>query len=298
VKAEATPGRDELRQFLVARRAAVSPQSAGLAAGMRRRTPGLRREEVAALAGVGVTWYTWLEQGRDIRVSPQALRRIAEALRLSSTDTSYLFALAGLQHAQTLNPDRSVAVDRSLQVALDAFRAPAFLLGYCWDVEAFNSLADRIYRFNEYSGPYARNHVWRLFMDPTRRAAYLDWDAFARFTVGVFRMSYAQHRSDAYFESLISTLQQSSAQFKRLWGAQETDLLTHRSVRLLVPGVGELNVTSLRFQSFAEDRTLILLPPADAESARLITRMRRTRKRRSVASGRHWRQQEKLMRIE
>jgi transcriptional regulator with XRE-family HTH domain len=283
---DATARRNELREFLVARRAAVSPQSAGLSARIRRRTPGLRREEVATLAGVGVTWYTWLEQGRDIRVSPQTLTRIAEALRLSPTDTSYLFSLAGLPHAQTLNRNRTVEVERALQVALDAFQAPAFLLGYCWDVEAFNALADRIYRFNEYSGPYARNHVWRFFMDPARRAAYLDWDSFARFIVGVFRMTYAQHRSDSYFDGLISTLQQNSAEFKRLWGAQETDLLTHKSVRLLIPGMGELHATSLRFQSFSEDRTLILLPPADDESAQLIARLGRTRKPVGRASAR------------
>jgi transcriptional regulator with XRE-family HTH domain len=273
---EGTARRNELREFLVARRAAVTPQSAGLSAGIRRRTPGLRREEVAALAGVGVTWYTWLEQGRDIRVSPQTLNRIADALRLSPTDSSYLFSLAGLPHAQTLDSERRAEVEHALQVALDNFRAPAFLLGYCWDVEAFNTLADRIYRFNDYSGQFARNHIWRLFMDPARRSTYVDWEGFARFTVGVFRMTYAQHRADPYFDNLISTLLETSADFKSLWGDQQTDLLTHRPVRLRVSGGGELHLTSLRFQAVAENRTLILLPPADAASDRLLARMGRS----------------------
>jgi transcriptional regulator with XRE-family HTH domain len=278
---EATPRRNELREFLVARRAAVSPQSAGLSAGIRRRTPGLRREEVAALAGVGVTWYTWLEQGRDIRVSPQTLNRIADALRLSPTDTMYLFSLAGLPHERTVTSVRNAEVERALQVAVNAFRAPAFLVDYSWDVQAFNVLADRIYRFGEYSGPYAQNHIWRLFMDPARRAIYRDWDSFAPFTVGIVRMGYGEHRSDPYLDGLIRSLLENSDEFKRLWSAQQTELLVHRPVRLLVPEFGELRVTSLRFQSFGDDRTLLLLPPADAQSERLLARMGSERKRRA-----------------
>ncbi|MGH8187238.1 MAG: helix-turn-helix transcriptional regulator [Steroidobacteraceae bacterium] len=278
---ETTARRNELREFLIARRAAVSPQSAGLSAGIRRRTPGLRREEVAALAGVGVTWYTWLEQGRDIRVSPQTLNRIADALRLSPTDTSYLFSLAGLPHERTLHRERNADVERALQVAVNAFRAPAFLVDYCWDVQAFNVLADRIYRFGEYSGRYAQNHIWRLFMDPARRAIYPDWESFAPFTVGIVRVAYGENRSDPYMDGLIQSLLENSAEFKRLWSAQHTELLIHRPVRLLAPGFGELRVTSLRFQSFGDDRTLILLPPANAQSERLLERMGSERKRRA-----------------
>lgn len=249
----------------------------------RRRTPGLRREEVAALAGVGVTWYTWLEQGRDIRVSAQTLNRIADALRLSPTDTSYLFSLAGLPHERTLNRERNAEVERALQVALNAFRAPAFLVNYCWDVQAFNVLADRIYRFGEYSGPYAQNHIWRLFMDPARRAVYPDWESFAPFTVGIVRVTHGEHRSDPYLDSLIGSLLENSAEFKRMWSAQQTEPLIHQPVRVLAPGFGELRVTSLRFQSFGDERTLILLPPADAQSERLLARMGRERVGRASA---------------
>jgi transcriptional regulator with XRE-family HTH domain len=277
----ATARRNELREFLVARRAAVTPQSAGLSAGIRRRTPGLRREEVAALAGVGVTWYTWLEQGRDIRVSPQTLTRIADALRLSPTDTSYLFSLAGLPHERVANRDGdNVHVAHALQAAVDAFRAPAFVVSYRWDVLAFNLLADRIYRFADYSGPFALNHIWRLFMDPVRRAIYPDWEMFAAFSVGIVRMAYSNYRADAGFNDLLRALSESSPDFKRLWDAQQTQLLSHRPVQLLAPGFGELHVTSLRFHSFGDDRTLILLPPADVATERLFARMSRPRKRR------------------
>jgi transcriptional regulator with XRE-family HTH domain len=279
----ATARRNELRAFLVARRAAVTPQSAGLAAGIRRRTPGLRREEVAALAGVGVTWYTWLEQGRDIRVSPQTLTRIADALRLSPTDTSYLFSLAGLPHERLSSRDGDdIQVARALQAAVDAFQAPAFVVSYCWDVLTFNLLADRIYRFAGCSGPFAQNHVWRLFMDPTRRAIYADWEPFAEFSVGIVRMAYADYRSDPRFNDLLQALRENSPDFKRLWDTQQTQLLIHRPVHLLAPGFGELHVTSLRFHSFGDDRTLILLPPADAATERLLARMARGRKRRRV----------------
>src|SRR5438552_17759258 len=103
--------RHQLHEFLVARRAAVSPADAGFGNGVRRRrTPGLRREEVAALAGVGVSWYTWLEQGRGISVSAQTLERIAQALRLTDSDIAHLFALAGVR----TDAPRATPVDRRL----------------------------------------------------------------------------------------------------------------------------------------------------------------------------------------
>ena len=93
--------RQEIRRFLMARRAAIAPDAVGLPGGVRRRTPGLRREEVASLAGIGVTWYTWFEQGRDIQVSAHSLERIARALRLSASDTEYLFALSRVPRVES-----------------------------------------------------------------------------------------------------------------------------------------------------------------------------------------------------
>ena len=165
-----------LREFLIAKRAAISPEAAGLPRRARRRTPGLRREEVAVLASVGVTWYTWLEQGRGIQVSADTLNRIARALRLTASDRAYLFALAEVSH-QDLE-QREETLDENMQAALDGFQAgPAMITGPFFDVEAFNSVADRIFRFADCDGPFARNHVWRFFMDPVRRSLYAEWSS-------------------------------------------------------------------------------------------------------------------------
>lgn len=271
-----TRRRRELRAFLIARRAAVAPQSAGVASSRRRRTPGLRREELATLASVGVTWYTWLEQGRDIRPSTETLHRIASALRLTPTDTAYLFSLADVPRAETLKTEGPIALDGSIQRVLDTFRAPAFVLGPCWDVEAFNELADRVFQFSKQSGPFARNHLWRLFMDPTRRARYLDWHVLAETAVGLLRAAYPGRVGHPGFNRLVAALSENSAEFGRLWSSQKTAPLAPAPTRLSVPGFGALDVTltDLRVPG-ADDCLLVLLPPADERSARLMARIAR-----------------------
>src|SRR5262249_4429545 len=141
---DVTNRRRQVREFLIAKRSAISPRAAGLSTGLgRRRTPGLRREEVATLAGVGLSWYTWLEQGRDISVSERTLGRIASALRLNPMDTACLYLLAGVK---TAVPDLPAADGALLQAAVDGFRAgPAIALNAWWDVDAYNELADRIF---------------------------------------------------------------------------------------------------------------------------------------------------------
>jgi transcriptional regulator with XRE-family HTH domain len=272
--AEESRRRKQLRDFLKARRAAVTPQSVGLSPGSRRRTPGLRREEVAAVAGVGVTWYTWLEQGRDIRVSPDTLDRIALALRLTPTDIAHLFFLAGVGRPERPDPQRRVDLDQEVRRVLDAFSAPAFVIGPQWDVEAYNAIADRIYRFRTGTGRFARNHVWRFFMDPDRRRLYLNWDVLAEKAVGLLRTNYVRRDGDSYFEDLVRGLIDGSPQFRELWEAQGTAPMTPDRAHLAVPGFGELRVTSIRLSLPGwDDYVLFLLPPDDERSAGVMARI-------------------------
>src|SRR5699024_4918600 len=120
------PDRLTLKEFLKTKRAQVSPESAGLPRGQRRRTPGLRREEVATLADVGVTWYTWLEQGRPIHPSAATLHRIAQALQLSRSDEGYLFALAGLPRSGPVAP--AFQVTPEILSVLENYQGPAFII--------------------------------------------------------------------------------------------------------------------------------------------------------------------------
>jgi transcriptional regulator with XRE-family HTH domain len=265
--------RRELRDFLMAHRGAIAPASVGLAAGGRRRTAGLRREELATVAGVSATWYTWLEQGRDIKVSADTLGRIAVALRLTATDTAYLFSLALVAQPRAPVAERSTGWQQGFQPLLDAFRGPAFIVDPAWDIAAFNRIADRIYRFAEHSAPLGRNHVWRFFMDPQRRALYVDSNVMAEVTVGILRASYARRVGDPHFEEVLRSLMVGSEEFRRLWAAQHTAPLTPERVRLLVPQFGEVTVSSTRLSVPGRDDLIVLLPPADKASAAVMDRL-------------------------
>ena len=207
--------RTELKAFLRARRAALTPEAAGLPRGLRRLTPGLRREEVAALAGVGVTWYTWLEQGRAINVSAPALGRIARALSLSSTDEAYLFALMGLTRTDV--PEHHFELPSVMQEVLDLYQAPAFVLDTVFNVLAWNRMAQCLYDFGEFSGPFADNHLWNAFMNPARRRLYPDFKDGALNLLGMFRMNQAAHPEDPRFQQLIEALNAASTEFVELW---------------------------------------------------------------------------------
>ncbi len=215
----------ELKKFLRARRAAVNPARVGARPGGRRRTPGLRREEVAALANVSAAWYTWLEQGRDIQMSHAALERIAAALQLDASDRVYLMQLSGVGHVEL--PESKPDVTSEIQLILDRFvHTPSYAVNARMDVVAYNHLANLVYDFEGYKGPLSQNHVWRLFMDSKRRKIYPDWDGAARFIVGILRARYATHVGDPAFEELIQGLLHASEEFATLWEQHHTAPLT------------------------------------------------------------------------
>jgi transcriptional regulator with XRE-family HTH domain len=278
--------RRELRDFLMAHRSSISPASVGLSAGGRRRTAGLRREELATIAGVSATWYTWLEQGRDIKVSADTLGRIAVALRLTPTDTAYLFSLALVAQPRSPAFDRPTEWQQSFQPLMDAFRGPAFLVDPCWDVEAFNRIADSIYGFGEHTDALGRNHMWRFFMDPERRALYADWKAVAQDAVGILRSAYARRVGDPRFEEVLRSLMVDSEEFRTLWIAQHTAPLTPERIRLLIPEFGEVAVSSTRLSvPGRDDYLLVLLPPADKASAAVMDRLSQDNGLRPAHSG-------------
>jgi transcriptional regulator with XRE-family HTH domain len=257
--------RDELKAFLRARREGLSPALVGLPSGPRRRTPGLRREEVAALADVGVTWYTWLEQGRAISASQETIGRIGSALALDSTDMAYLFSLAGaLPPRETPAP---VAVDAHLAGVLGSVAAPALVLNARLDVLAFNPLANELFRFGDSIGPFARNNAWRFFMDPARRELYVEWEEIALRTVGVLRAHHANRVGEPAFEALVQAMRESD-DFVRLWNQGRTAALDTVEMRLRHPRFGNLRVATVRFLLPTDpDGFLSIFSPIDAETA-------------------------------
>jgi transcriptional regulator with XRE-family HTH domain len=228
----------------------------------RRRTPGLRREDVADLAGVSVTWYTWLEQGRDIHCSIALVSRLGKALRLSRTDSDYLFRLAGYSP-----PSASAqvgTVERSVQAVFDAFAGPVLLTSPRLDIVAFNRQADRVFQLARRTGPFDCNHLWRGFMDEERRKIYVDWEQMMARAVSVLRANYATRIGQEPFETLIATLREQSTDFARLWEQHRTAPLDTIEVRLCVPELGRITFTSTRFLLPApSDHVAFFLLPAD-----------------------------------
>lgn len=206
-----------LGEFLRARRDALRPHDLGLPAGVRRRAPGLRREEVAQLCGISPTWYTWLEQGRIKGVSVATLTAIARALRLSRAERGYLFQLAA-----RADPEPPLSGDRAhpLSPLVQAVRTPAYVLDRRWDALAWNRPAASL--FVDWLGPHAheRNLLRYAFLNPRARAFIVDWSERSRRLVAEYRADTAAAREDPARDALVRELTQASAEFSSAWRAQ------------------------------------------------------------------------------
>jgi transcriptional regulator with XRE-family HTH domain len=213
--------RRQLIDFLKGCRARLTPAQVGLPDTNRRRTPGLRREDVAALAGVSVTWYTWLEQGRDIQVSADVLERISTTLRMSPDEREYLFALVQHRPAPPAQ-SRTTEVTPTMTRILDALGVPAIVMTARWDVIAWNELMRRIFR--DYGKiPVERRNLLRILLidDEAYRHDAEAYEAMARRLLAKFRVDYSQTPDDPAFEELIEELNEGCPIFRRLWARAE-----------------------------------------------------------------------------
>jgi transcriptional regulator with XRE-family HTH domain len=211
--------RQELGDFLRAQRARLAPEAFGFHGG-RRRTPGLRREEVAQLCGMSATWYTWIEQGRDVSVSPTALARLARILYLSAAERSYLFDLAGKADPYSVHPTGD-DVPASLAGALSAIALPAYVLDRTWTARAWNARAERLFVgwLDDSNAALGgdRNLLRYVFLSDLARRLIRNWPERARRLVAEFRADAGRHLDDAPIKMLVDELAQKSADFVRLW---------------------------------------------------------------------------------
>jgi transcriptional regulator with XRE-family HTH domain len=212
--------RRQLIDFLKGCRARLTPAEVGLPDTNRRRTPGLRREDVAALAGVSVTWYTWLEQGRNIQVSADVLERISQTLRMSADEREYLFALVQHRPAPPI-VTRTDEVSPTVARMLDALGVPAIVMTARWDIIAWNRLA-RVFRDYDKLPPERRNLLRILLVDDDSYqkdpGAY---ETMARRILAKFRVDYSQTPDDPAFGELIEELSGRCPIFRRLWTRPE-----------------------------------------------------------------------------
>ncbi|MGQ7818608.1 helix-turn-helix transcriptional regulator [Metapseudomonas furukawaii] len=249
--------RAELAEFLRSRRERISPEEVGLPAGSRRRTPGLRREEVAALAGVGLSWYTWLEQGRDISVSATFLDNLARALKLDSTERRHLFLLA--HQRLPAEPGRTWCVVPPLihRLIEDLPLRPAYVLNLRWDVLAWNTAADRVFCFSAMPAD-RRNFLWKLFTSPAMRELFDPWDDQALQILSSFRRDYVRATQDPEIAALVKELTKVSPDFRDWWQQQEIHGPCQGRRSLCIEPIGQL-VFEHTTLTIDEDRHLRLV---------------------------------------
>jgi len=230
----------EFGDFLRSRRERLAPAAVGLPNGFRRRTPGLRREEVALLAGVGTTWYTWLEQGRDVRASAEVLNSLAEALRLDTVERRHLYTLADRASPEP-RPTGAEHVPEALVRMLDSMsEQPAYVLGRRWDVLAWNDAAVAVFGdFGRLQGD-ARNLIHLMFANDAHRRLLADWDDLAPVSLAMFRADSARYAGDPDFERLIALLKQASPEFAAWWPRHDVMRQPSTVKRIRHPSAGQL----------------------------------------------------------
>ena len=262
---------ERLGTFLRAHRARLSPQQMGLSAGARRRTPGLRREEVAQLAGISATWYMRIEQGREVSASPMALDRIARALRLTGAERTHLFTLANrhdpLAGASGDGEDRLSL----LQESLSTINVPAYIIDRHWDARGWNTQAGQL--FLDWLGPgpgddspraneNRPNLLRYVFLDERARAFITGWEDRARRLVAECRADLARRREDAQLLDMITALRAGSADFARWWDEQHVLDPEGGERRFMHPRQGPLAYEQVNFLPTAAPgfRLVMLLP--------------------------------------
>jgi transcriptional regulator with XRE-family HTH domain len=263
--------RDELAAFLRARRDALAPTDVGLPVGRARRTKGLRREEIAMLAGVSVTWYTWLEQGRPINASVDVLSALARALRLDDAERQHMLVLATRAPSEPIEtvehaPDALVRLITSMEPA------PAYVLGPRWDFLAWNRPQSLLYPLMDRLADDERNLLWVVFAEPNARRLLADWADQARRIMAEFRSGTAALRNDPHFIDLVDRLIAASPEFAEWWPQIDVAQFQTRLRRYVHPRAGNLvfEYQQLTPSEWPGLRVCCQLPvPGDDSAARL-----------------------------
>jgi transcriptional regulator with XRE-family HTH domain len=274
-----------LGSFLRDRRARLDPATFGLKAG-RRRTPGLRREEVAQRANISPTWYTWLEQGRGGAPSADVLNRIATGMMLTEREREHLFILA-FGHPPEARYKGHDGITPRLQHVLDAMpTSPAIIKTATWDVVAWNEAAAALLTDYSKLPPEQRNILRLIFSDPRVRAAQEDWLGVAHFAVGAFRADAARAGASAEITQLVEELSRTSAEFDALW--RNNDIIGHGEgvKRLRHPEIGTIE---LEFSNFAvegrPDLNMMVFNPATSQGTARIESLVAARARQPAPPG-------------
>ncbi len=251
--------REELAEFLQAIRKRGTPEAFGFPTGSRRRTKGLRREEVAQLAGISATWYTWIEQGRDVNMSADALIRLAQALKLTRTERAYLFDLAGRRDPQGHIQEEDIASD-TLTTLLKDIQIPAYILGRTWNILAWNTEAETL--FGNWLTPeqntIAPNLLRLVFTHPNAKDFVINWEVRSKRLVAEFRADCRSRLEEPELQDLVAELSKTSTEFDQFW--QQHDVLERQG------GLREFKHTTLGALEYQQ----VTMRPVDQEQLKLV----------------------------
>ncbi|MYZ34287.1 MULTISPECIES: helix-turn-helix transcriptional regulator [unclassified Streptomyces] len=270
--------RSELAVFLRGRRARVTPADVGMPPGLRRRTPGLRREEVAQLSGVGVTWYTWLEQGRPINASAQVLDAVARTLRLDRTEREHLYHLAEVPHEPDPQADAD-GVGPEIQGIVDTLDPlPAVVYNARYDILATNAGYDDLFdipMMQKYERP---NALWILFTAPEEKCPLVFPETELPVMVATLRGAYGRHVGEPGWESFVGRLSAASPHFAELWESGDVIPPGPRVKTFRHEAVGEIRMTSvsLSVNGMPECR-IVVYTPVDEENRQRTATLRALR---------------------
>jgi len=268
--------RQLLATFLRSRRESIDPSRLGLPHHRSRRTPGLRREEVAQLADVGVTWYTWLEQGREIKASPKTLASIATALQCNEAETQHLFRLAGHPTPVMAAAKACAKVSAHGQILLDSLNPlPAIIQTPRFDILGYNPAWCRLMNVDlETIPPEDRNCILLAFTHPQWRQAVADQEQLMPHMVALFRTQMGEHIDDPRWQELLERLLSESDEFRAMWQRYEIRAIDNHVKRFYHPEVGIITLRQNNWWSAPRngDRLLVYIPD-DEQSAAALKRI-------------------------
>ncbi|MBB2745539.1 UNVERIFIED_ORG: transcriptional regulator with XRE-family HTH domain [Microbispora rosea subsp. rosea] len=273
-RARASDRRAELGAFLRARRARLRPADVGLPEGepALRRTPGLRREEIAELSGVGVTWYTYLEQGRDISASAQVIDALARALLLDPDEHRHLRDLAGLAPPDTPSGEGERPRDRLRRLVDAAAPNAASVYDARFDYLAWNTPYALLRHDPLTLPPGRRNLLWMMFTDAGNRARMVHWEPAARAVISQFRAAMGRRPGDPAFTALVAELSEVSPEFREWWADYPVRRFRPATVTIDHPEIGRLDLEVFQLRPAEHpDLLLVLQVPAGEDGRRRVT---------------------------
>lgn len=277
---------EALSTFLKTKRAQIKPETIGLPTGTRRRTPGLRREEVAQLAGVSTTWYTWLEQGRDIKVSSVVLECISTALQLNNDERDYLYDLALEVKSEVAHPkkEQSKLTPSLERILTELTYCPTIITDRHCHIVGWNTAAAHVFLNFEQVPEHERNLIRLVFTRKELKTLAVNWEHFAKGFLAIFRTYYGHYLGDGWYNQFIKEMSESHPEFQALWQESQVSKAPEMMIEFRHAKAGKMlfNLTSLQVQGEMDLRCSIYTPVEETDTE---NKLKRLMKRISVEKG-------------